>query len=226
MEEPLEIAEEQRTYVDEMFARLRELDHYAALGLGRSADRKAIKRAYLHLVGVIHPDRYFGKRLGPYKARLEAVFARVTLAYETLHDRDARAAYDLSLPGPVVLPEPRSSGSMRAAPEAQGQPSSPAVPVVDPATAARRKEAMAALQARFAGARDKVKVIVASADRARAAGDLAAALDGYRQALVYAPSDATLRAAHDEVQRLLDEKAAASQAAKAWLSSRLGRPGG
>jgi hypothetical protein len=71
-----------------------------------------------------------------------------------------------------------------------------------------------------------VKGLTEAAARARAAGDLAAALDGYRQALVYAPTDAALRASHDETKRLVDERLAASQAAKARLAGRVGNRSG
>ena len=45
------------------------LDHYALLGVARSADRKALKRAYFDLAARFHPDKYFRKKLGSYKLR-------------------------------------------------------------------------------------------------------------------------------------------------------------
>ena len=210
MGDDLDIDEERRRYVDDMFARLAALTHYEALGLAPAADKKEIKRAYFRLVGVVHPDRFFGKRLGPYKAKLEAVFARISTAYETLADRDQRAAYDAKLPASGA---PGSSARMSAAHPAP----------VDPETAARRKAAMDALQARFAEAGGKAKTFAESAARARAAGDLPAALAAYQQALVYAPRDAALRAAFEETSRLAADKLVASHAAKAAIAEKLGQ---
>lgn len=208
----LDIDEERRRYVDDMFARLGALTHYEALGLAPTADKKEIKRAYFHLVGVVHPDRFFGKKLGPYKPRLEAVFARITTAYETLADRDRRAAYDGTIPG-TGAGAPPSSARMPAARPAP----------VDPETAAKRKAAMEALQARFAEAGGKATTLSESAARARAAGDLGAAVAAYQQALVYAPNDAALRAAFDETSRLAADKLVASHAAKAAIAEKLGQ---
>jgi len=76
---------------------LERLDHYALLGVDRSADRKALKRAYYDLAAKFHPDRYFRKKLGSYKPKMEALFGRITLAHDTLTDRDRRAEYDAYL---------------------------------------------------------------------------------------------------------------------------------
>lgn len=79
------------------FARLDRFDHYALLGAERASDRKGIKRAYYELAGKFHPDKYFRKNLGTYKAKMEAIFARVTLAHDVLSDRERRAEYDAYL---------------------------------------------------------------------------------------------------------------------------------
>ena len=49
-----------------------------------SADKKAIKDAYYVLAAEYHPDRYFRKRLGTFKSKMEAVFNRLTVAHDTL----------------------------------------------------------------------------------------------------------------------------------------------
>ncbi|MGA2450178.1 MAG: J domain-containing protein [Polyangiaceae bacterium] len=76
---------------------LSQLDHYALLAVDRTADRKAIKRAYFDAAALYHPDRYFRKRLGSFKGRLEAIFSRITLAHDTLADADKRSEYDIYL---------------------------------------------------------------------------------------------------------------------------------
>lgn len=80
-----------------MHRKLERADHYVLLGVERSADKKTIKRAYFDLAGRFHPDRYFRKKLGSFKVRLEAIFSRVTLSHDTLSDREKRAEYDAYL---------------------------------------------------------------------------------------------------------------------------------
>jgi curved DNA-binding protein CbpA len=80
-----------------MHERLERTDHYALLGTDRAADRKGIKRAYYELAGKFHPDKYFRKNLGSYKAKMETIFTRVTLAHDILSDREKRAEYDAYL---------------------------------------------------------------------------------------------------------------------------------
>ncbi len=61
------------------------------------ADKKVIKRSYFELAALFHPDRYFRKRLGSFKQRMETIFGKVTQAYDTLSSRERRAEYDAYL---------------------------------------------------------------------------------------------------------------------------------
>ena len=56
-----------------------------------------LKRAYFELAARFHPDRYFRKKLGSFKQRMEVIFGRITLAQETLGKEDRRAEYDAYL---------------------------------------------------------------------------------------------------------------------------------
>jgi len=67
--------------------------HWEVLGLEWNASTEAAKAGYLERVKVFHPDRYAGKRLGSFRARLERVFRRVTEARDVLSDEARRAAY-------------------------------------------------------------------------------------------------------------------------------------
>lgn len=69
-------------------------DHYTLLGVSRAADAKQIRDAYYEVVHQLHPDRFFGKRLGSFEPILTRVFARFTEAYEVLHQPAARNEYD------------------------------------------------------------------------------------------------------------------------------------
>jgi len=95
--EDVDLEPELRKRVVDAFRDLELRDHYALLGVEETADKKAIKRAYYELAATFHPDRYCRKRLGSFKVRMEAVFARLTIAHDTLSDRAKRKDYDVYL---------------------------------------------------------------------------------------------------------------------------------
>jgi tetratricopeptide (TPR) repeat protein len=92
--EDIDLDPDLRRRVIEAFRDLDQRDHYSLLGVEASADKKVIKRSYFELAAAFHPDRYFRKRLGSFKVRMEAVFARLTIAHDTLADSEKRSAYD------------------------------------------------------------------------------------------------------------------------------------
>lgn len=94
LDEDVDLERDHRRKVLDLYHRLEELDHYALLGIPRDSDKKAIKRAYYEAAGLFHPDRYFRKRLGSFKVKMEQVFSRVTLAHDTLTNKEAREEYD------------------------------------------------------------------------------------------------------------------------------------
>src|SRR5262245_26341534 len=128
----IEIDEERRRRIDEVFDKLDGLSHYQLLRIDRKASKKDVKEAYYSLIGIFHPDRYFGKRVGDYKRRLERVFERMTQAYnvlsrdktraeydEYLGDRQRTASYDAvlsSIPPPPPPSEPKMKAVAREAP--------------------------------------------------------------------------------------------------------------
>jgi curved DNA-binding protein CbpA len=97
MAEDIDLEPKLRMDLLSLHGTLDQLDHYALLGLDRSADKQTTKRAYYELAAKFHPDRYFRKRLGSFKIRMEAVFSRLTLALETLSVPEKRAEYDAYL---------------------------------------------------------------------------------------------------------------------------------
>lgn len=66
-------------------------DHYAVLGVARTATRAQVRTAYRRLAQAFHPDR------NPADATAERRFKRVARAYEVLGDARRRAAYDQRL---------------------------------------------------------------------------------------------------------------------------------
>lgn len=63
-------------------------DYYEILGVAKSADGEAVKKAYRKLALQYHPDRNQGNK------EAEDKFKEATEAYEVLRDQDKRAAYD------------------------------------------------------------------------------------------------------------------------------------
>jgi tetratricopeptide (TPR) repeat protein len=61
-------------------------DDWTVLGIKPGASAEAVKLAYFEASRVFHPDRYYGKNLGSYQARLERIFQRLSEAHETLSE--------------------------------------------------------------------------------------------------------------------------------------------
>jgi curved DNA-binding protein CbpA len=100
--ETCDLPEAERASITQTLARVESLDLYGVLGVERGADPKAIRRAYHALAPQFHPDRFFRKKLGPFRRPLERIFMRLTLAYDTLSKTPQRAAYDATLPAPAA----------------------------------------------------------------------------------------------------------------------------
>ncbi len=97
-EAEIELDEDIKRRARQLFKKLDECDYYELLEIGRDADKGEIKSAFYRLAPEFHPDKYFRKNLGDYKRKFEAIFARLTQAYDTLRARKRRQRYDASLP--------------------------------------------------------------------------------------------------------------------------------
>jgi len=97
LDEPSDLDMDRKRRVLELHAQLGQLDYYALLGVAEGCDKKEIKRAYYAIGPDFHPDRFYGKNLGSFKAKMEAIFGQLTFAYETLASVERRAEYDAYL---------------------------------------------------------------------------------------------------------------------------------
>lgn len=70
--------------------------HYEVLGVAHKISAPELKTAYYQLARRYHPDR-FRKSAAELVPRIEAAFARITQAYDTLRDDQLRASYDAKL---------------------------------------------------------------------------------------------------------------------------------
>jgi len=89
--------EDKRASVEKRIADCRNADHYAILGVERTANEGAVRHAYYMLARTFHPDRYRGPEFEKIFLEIERMFAATTEAYSTLTDEALRAEYDRQL---------------------------------------------------------------------------------------------------------------------------------
>ena len=94
LQEEVDLALDKRKVILDAYARLDRLNFYELLGLHNLVDKKEVKAAYYAVAPDFHPDKFFKRSLGSYKAKIEAIFARLTLAHDTLSSKQRRAEYD------------------------------------------------------------------------------------------------------------------------------------
>lgn len=97
---PPEPETDTRGTIEELFALASGATHYEVLGVARSASTDEVKRVYRAHARRLHPDRFRRDADDETRQRIDAAFARVARAYDTLKDASLRAAYDLKLSKP------------------------------------------------------------------------------------------------------------------------------
>ncbi len=90
--------------------------HYDVLEIDQSAPKVEVDKAYKDLVRIWHPDGFFRRDLGEWKAALDENFGRLTEAHETLMNDSKRSAYDRELRRKGLVPVPRPSKSIMEPP--------------------------------------------------------------------------------------------------------------
>ncbi|WAM29426.1 J domain-containing protein [Myxococcus sp. NMCA1] len=93
MAEQVDLEPERKKEIIELERSLDAMDHFAVLGLKPGAPASEVKQAYYNASRRFHPDRYFGKNLGSFRARMERIFRRLTDAHNVLMQPDKREAY-------------------------------------------------------------------------------------------------------------------------------------
>lgn len=123
--------------------------HYEVLGVARETSAAELKTVYYQLARRYHPDR-FRKSAPGLAPQIESAFARITQAYETLHDDQVRAGYDAKLEvhkkvDQIVDAAPKAN---TPAPQPEAVTEGAAEPVVSAAerAALQFKEGLAALE--------------------------------------------------------------------------------
>jgi curved DNA-binding protein CbpA len=89
---------DEKAELDAFFERLdAATNYYQMLGIVRPANDADIKRAYHSLAKRFHPDHFRKAVDDKVYARIESAFAQIAQAYETLKNKQSRAAYDSKL---------------------------------------------------------------------------------------------------------------------------------
>jgi tetratricopeptide (TPR) repeat protein len=190
----VDLSPEQRARITDVYGRLRGIRPEQLLGVPPGADRKALRAAYHRMLSEFHSDRFFRKRLGSYRAMMDAIVARVTAAYESLYPNAARSPDARTAPTP---PQGRPAGE-------------------------ERDRAMTDLkrlyEERVAEARRRAE----RAQRASAQGDVVGAVEAYREAARLAPGDAKLKEALAKAEAAAFAKSVEARVRQAEFEERYG----
>lgn len=182
--EDVELDEAQRKEILYVYDFLKHVDYYALLSIGRDADRKDVRGAFFTMSKRFHPDLYFGKELGSYKTRIEAIFQQINKAQQVLSHKQKRAEYDEQLA--PAAPQPAKQAPQKPAPQqAQAQPQpqqAAAAAPLDPAELKKREMAFG--------------VLLRRGEKLETAGDVLAAAQEYKNAFaIKHEANVALRAA-------------------------------
>lgn len=219
----------ERRLITAVAAHVGELTHWELLELCGSPSSSDVKRAYFAQSRRFHPDRYFGKNLGSFKARLESIFKAIKRAYEALANDDSRAAYAAPHPPPTVLvpldvriarlssatdndakaPAVATASSV-AAPATSATTAASAATTGGHATAAidsdlerHRQEILAMRKGNRLDASYSLSQAQTHAAAGRAlleAGDAQAALDHFKRATLFDPANSAYRQLFEQAQ--------------------------
>jgi len=127
---PLELQLE----IEQVAERVFSSDPFVVLGCEPDTPREQLRQIYHAGIRRFHPDRYFGKELGIYKAKLERIFRRLTTAYEVLEaslappPRTSEPVSDAQAASPSIPPAPRAPSFREADPTTRASRSSQRVP--------------------------------------------------------------------------------------------------
>ena len=83
--------------VSELFLNLEKSNYYKLLGISPDAERAEIRAAYFSLSKKFHPDTHFLNDDAAFKEKLNRVFDKLTVAYDTLSGKSKRKKYDESI---------------------------------------------------------------------------------------------------------------------------------
>ncbi len=220
----VEIAIDEQRRILGLADAMEELSQFEFLGMQPTHDLRAIKRAFHETSRRLHPDTYYGRELGPFKAILTELFRRAKKSYAELRDPEVRTPWvdhHIAEKAHLRQLEQEQVEREKAASERQRQ--------ADEAEAAMRRHNRA--QDRARRQRDRLQQrMLAQADRYRAdaevaegSGNDARAANLYRLAMRADPHNALYRAKWEETRTRARKTRAADAFVKAQSFLELGK---
>jgi tetratricopeptide (TPR) repeat protein len=108
--EDVELQEREKRRIIQMMRLVAGGDYFAVLEVPRTADTRALRRAYFRLSKEFHPDRHYKQNLGSFGPMLSIIFESATEAFQELADEERRAAYIASLAVSKPARDSRTTG--------------------------------------------------------------------------------------------------------------------
>jgi curved DNA-binding protein CbpA len=123
MDEKVDLDHDRKREILALEGALAGLNHFEVLGLRPGAKASEVKKAYHEASRRYHPDRYFQKNLGSFRARVERIFKRIHEANAILSDPARRAKYEQEHPelATPAAATPSAATSAPATPEDEGR---------------------------------------------------------------------------------------------------------
>jgi curved DNA-binding protein CbpA len=214
MLEQVELDDGRKREILDLEKRLENANHFEALGVALGSDAAEVKSAFFELSKKFHPDRYFGKNLGSFKARIEKSFKRLSDAHQVLTHDDRRKAYLARHPELAKAP-PRPPPPAQPA-TATSRPPEPAAPPPPPPDPRREEERRDRLKKHpYLARHARVNDLVQRAKAAVAKGDFAAAHIDLVTASQADERNTEIRSMLAEVKKKADAQRSASEFEKA-----------
>ena len=120
VEEKVDLEDGRREEILALDGKVASANLFEFLGVPAGAAAEDVRAAFREASRKFHPDKYFGKNLGSYRAKLDRIFKRLVEANQTLTDPDKREAYLAANPfvraaarastgtAPAFKPEPKT----------------------------------------------------------------------------------------------------------------------
>jgi len=85
-----------------------KLSHFEFMGIEVASEEAEIKKAFVRLSKILHPDSYYGRNMGTFKKKLSELYNHLSEAYRLLLDPNTRIEYKRKLS--IVRGEPDWAG--------------------------------------------------------------------------------------------------------------------
>lgn len=93
VEEKVDLEDGRKDEINALDLKVASNNLFEFLGVPSGAPAEEVRAAFREASRKFHPDKYFGKNLGSFKAKLDRIFKRMVEANQTLTDPDKREAY-------------------------------------------------------------------------------------------------------------------------------------